>query len=60
MTKIPKKVLDETEDQLYRLRNEMSDVTGTLNKILMMEVNSLIDKIQAYRQRFYHHNLKLR
>lgn len=52
---IPKKLLDETEEQLYRLREEMSD---KMEQQTWTEVNRLIDKIQAYRQRFYQRKRK--
>lgn len=48
--RIPFSVLDKTEDQLYALRDQLSD---QMEQETWLEVNSLIDKIQNYKLKFY-------
>lgn len=44
------RVLDKTEEQLYRLRDELSD---QMEQETWLEVNRLIDKIQDYKLKYY-------
>jgi len=48
--RIPFKTLDNTENQLYRIRDELSD---QMEQETWSEVNELIDKIQNYKMKYY-------